>query len=217
MLTNRIRAVIILAALLIGTIIAIGSFISWRSSFQEVTITTKNTDGTIEVFKNEHEDLSEEHKVGSGSKTFTKKLKKGNYIYRVTPSNSDYATEISVFDINDEKVAIEVPLNYSDDKLKSIAANKRPQIEALLARDYAVAMPNYTVSDVQAFEDGKWFGVKISPKQPGGDTFLTIAKDNGTSVDLYVNPPSLSISSPEYPDIPKNVIISTNLMAKNDL
>lgn len=215
---NR-NKLLILASIILGLILGIAGVIQYLNSYQNVNVQLPDNTG-FSLYKKSAEgeglEYNESDLVFSTDTSVTKKVKKGSYIYTVTPGSNDYEKQTDVIDIGDSESTIQIKPKLSAAKLAMIARDTKPAIEQFMAQKYATIMNGYTIADVQAFEDGNWLGVRINPKSPGNDTYICVFKKEGSGVILATDPPSIILSTAVFPDVPPPVITSTNRMI-NDL
>lgn len=162
-----------------------------------------------------HEDATETPIGVVSGKKLSKRVGSGTYAYTVEPTDSSYESQSSIAEIVDEPKYIKVDNVLSKSKLNSIATEKKPEIEQLLKSRFGAVFNNYTVANVQAYRDGSWLGARINTLQTGQDTYICILRVEGDRLKLVTDPPSLTIASPVYPDIPRDVIVKTNNLLKD--
>ena len=194
--------------------------LSYLHSFQEVTIQAPKG-STITLYSGSlGEDGTSVDKnsiVMTTTDTVTKKIKKGSYVYIVDPNNDDYKDITSSIDIGSRPINIKPQLIYSDKKLSSLALSYQGAIDSSLRVTYPVTMGSYSLGTVKAFGDGTWYGAVLKPNDTSQDTYLAVFKrDSLGEIQLVSKPPSIVISAPVYPEIPKDIVSSINRLVSNN-
>jgi hypothetical protein len=192
--------------------------ISYLSSFQLVTIKPPAS-SQISLYKalpsgEEGVSYDKNEVILSGSQETSKKVKKGSYVYVVSPTNSDYKVDTVPVAIVDKPLTIEPKLKLTDEKLIAIAQSKRTEVKNALFKKYPHTMQSYDVDKIRAYGAGQWIGVTLVPKTPDLDTMVAIFKNDNT-LTLETDPPSIIISQPVYPEIPADVVSSVNRLAQS--
>jgi hypothetical protein len=188
----------------------------YLSSFSEVTI--KPPSGTmVSIYKSAgggEENLKyDKPAIVETSQRITQKIKKGSYVYVVTPPNSDYKTLTSPIGITDKAASITPKLELSNAKLAAIANSERTNAQNILKNKYPKTMINYTVDKIQAYDTSDWIGVSLKPNSANLDTSVAIFKMDKGQLKLATIP-TIVLSQPVYPNIPLDVIDATNRLAQ---
>jgi hypothetical protein len=141
----------------------------------------------------------------------TVRLPKGPYFISYKGSG-DYASGDISTNLGDIKKTITISPTYSQSKLSSMLDNEYSAIKLVLVNKYK----NLNLYDVQKgklYKQGEWYGTKLIYK--GSDAFnsdtlrVVLHKVNGSWV-VASDPPSISLSSILYPDIPTDVLSDVN-------
>lgn len=191
---------------------------SYVNRFKQVSITT-SVESQISIYGGSADNEAGYDKnkpiATIRGKLLLKKVKPGTYNYIIEPVDPAYETRVAPFDMKNTPRNISISIDYTKTRLSEIASAQRPAIEQLLSSKYGTLFDGYSVGDIQAFDDGSWIGVRINPALPTGDTYICIFKQVDKILKQVTDPPALTIASPIYPQIPRDVVVDTNLMLKD--
>jgi len=90
---------------------------------------------------------------------------------------------------------------------------ERPTIIEVLTTAYPKIKTSYIISEGQLYDKGEWYGTTLTYKGKDSlnrDTLrVLMQKKQGVWV-LRTTPPQILLSTVEYPDVPKSVLVSIN-------
>lgn len=214
--SNISRRLIILATLILVAVIAIIVVILYFTSFVKINITLKNSN-QVAIYKLKpvgdnalNKELYKDKPVLTVKKDGSYKLKKGSYFYIASPSTQDYQEQTGVLDVNSDTKNFDINLTYTQAKLNQIYESQKPNIINALNAKYPTQMKNYSLQFGKLYEDGNWFGGYLVPDN-NTDKLQVILKQKGANIWEVAATPNITISSPQYPEIPKVVIDGVNV------
>lgn len=212
-MNKRNITIFIIAGIVTAALIAAGLAYKYYSSFQKVTIITKQQDLTADVYeRNPNSDSSNsDTKVGTvhGTKVFS--LQPGKY-YAI-PEGTTYDTSQISFTVDTKDITVTLNPGFSQNYLAAKLAEELPAIQAVITSKYAPILSDYTINKGKLYLDGTWYGTTLVQNSPApgelGDTYRTVLhKVNGTWQIAAI--PELVISAPEHTDIPFSVLSDLN-------
>lgn len=194
--------------------IFVGAFITYRrmASFQSLTINIPS--GTsAKVFKATDDNGNYDPKstpIASTNSSTTLKIKKDSYVVAAQAS-SDYKPTSQTVELSIQPETVTLNPSYTDHKLSSLLEEQRADIIQIIAKKYSSLGDSYTVGTMKLYTTGEWCGVLLTPKDPNTVDVrrLILNKKNGVWV-IATDPPSVVVSAPVYPDIPKDVLSDVN-------
>lgn len=213
-ISRKIIITTIIVLLVVGLLVSI---IIYINSFSSVNISMNNCNSLVlykslpESDETNPDNLYENHKP---TKTITKngqyKLRKGTYRYYAQPINQDFQKETKQIIINEKTQNLSINLTYTQKKLSELYKIELPKIINTLNAKYPTQMKNYSLQFGKLYEDGNWFGGYLVPDN-NTDKLQVILKQKGANIWEVAATPNITISSPQYPEIPKVVIDGVNV------
>lgn len=178
---------------------------------QTVTITTHNN-VTAEIYPTE-QNAQNTSRLAALTQSGTVQLPKGNYT-ALSRETADYADFSVQFTVDNKPVAIDINPPYSTKKLASLTPSIRADITTVLVQNFPKINDLYTIEDGWLYNKGEWYATKLDYKNPDDPNLssslrVILHKENG-AWKLATTPPDITISSPHYPDIPRDIISSIN-------
>jgi hypothetical protein len=219
MVNKSLKRAIVISLIIILAIGGLTFGFSYLSSFQKVTINPPAA-SQVTLYKiieggEEQVNYDKNSVILSGSEKTSKKIKKGDYVYVLSPQSQDYKSETVPINVRDQPVNVSPELKLTDTKLETIAQAEAGEVKNILSQKYPKTMQSYSVDKVRAYGKGEWIGITLSPNVPSLDVMVAIFKNNNGQLSLITDPPSIIISHPVYPGIPADVISNTNDLAQN--
>ncbi len=181
-------------------IILTAAALAWQqyTSYASVTLEPENG-GSISFGLPAHDGVADV--IVKTSETTTLRVKKGTYAALF--EQADKVASFVTFNIK-SNVTIKSPdLQLAPRKLKSLLSAARPDINKALA---AKLPPGYAVSNDALYDDGTWYGAKLSAN--GKDT-LRVIMHVGLTWQVVAGP-SIIITKIDYPALPGDVISQVN-------
>lgn len=204
------RRLIILGVVL-ATIIGLSVWWSYEHSFQKLSVILDSQVKSADIFPNEGEGhvpkSNDPIKALSSSQEF--KLKKGSYVL-VTKTSGSLASQTVYFELQDTKVNLTVSPGYTEQELKSMLVSEQALINQTFNSKYSNAAAGYTVQNGQLFRRGEWFGAVLVPAGATQDTLRFVMQKRDGKWAIATDPPEIILSSPVYPDIPKEILQAVN-------
>ncbi len=204
------KKLITLLVIIVVTIISTVYILSYINSQQFITVKYKNISKvTIQKFKQGVRWTQDATVIPkSGEKI---KVPKGDYLLKYTGSNG-YASKYENITIQDKPVVISLDPDYSQDQLVDMLDQDFDTIKAALGAKYQ-NIGDYIIEKGKLYKKGEWYATTL---QYIGDNYynydslrLVMKKENG-SWKLITDPPSIVISSRNYPSIPVDVLQDVN-------
>lgn len=222
--TSKIKLLIILLVI-VGIIIA--SFFAWDYFVAQKVVTLNPTPvSTIVIGTQKGDEMSINKQIASTNAKKEIRLYPGIYIVKFTGS-SDYQEETKSIHIV-KSTEIKTPgLKYTEAKLSQLLVSEKPSIQNVITP----VLPNagYQIDSEKLLETGDWYGTRLKPsdwsdpihaakytiQNIGTEDMLRVIlkKENGKW--KLVAGPSIIFSIDDYPDIPQDVIRSTNKLGFN--
>jgi hypothetical protein len=189
---------------------------NYINSFTNIKVTIQNTQSLVfykSLPEKNDQPYTEIYKNVKPVKTIEKtgkyKIKKGTYRYFTKPTNQDYQAESKKIIITKDTPEIAINLAYTNEKLGNLYQAELPNILLALNTKYPTQMQKYSVNYGKLYDYGNWFGGYLVPKD-GSDLLQAVLhkKDNTWQVAAT---PNITISTAQYPDIPKTVADGVNV------
>jgi hypothetical protein len=207
------RRLIVFGLIVLAAIVGVWFGLRYIRSFQNITIEPP-AHASIKLYKHDPVSDGPTYKandlVVDTATKISKKLKKGAYVFVVTPSSPDYDGLTESLLVGDTAVSLRPSIKLSTQKLVSIAVQETPNIQKVLVEKYPVAMARYQVQKVVALQDGSWFGARLGTNNPADDVMVVVLHKTNESLSVASDPPSIILSKPVFPDIPGEVIDAVN-------
>jgi hypothetical protein len=188
----------------------------YLTSFVKINVTFKNS-SQLAIYKLKpvgdnalNKDLYKDKPVLTVKKDGSYKLKKGSYFYVASPSSQDYKEQTGVFEASSTSKSLDINLTYTQAKLGQIYETQKPNIISALNAKYPDQMKIYSLQFGKLYLDGNWFGGYLVPSN-NTDSLQVILKQKDSDTWDIAATPNITISSPQYPDIPKVVIDGVNI------
>ena len=139
------------------------------------------------------------------------KLEPGTYSI-VTKANNEYQEYSQQFTVVDQPINLEITPSYSPAKLQSTLASERTAILQAITTAYPQIESLYTIETGWLYEKGDWYATKLVHKGGGNqsDTLRLVAQKQDGSWKVITNPPDITVSQAQYPDIPQAVVTDIN-------
>ena len=207
------QKIVLWGLLLIILIGAARAYVTYKDSFQTITITAKSnfTFSLYGAVAAQESNAYDKNKLSFSTSTPSKhKVKRGEYVYVVTGRNGDYQTLAQGITIGGQPISMPIPsLNFTSGKLTALLSAENSDIKAAIQAKYPSQMGLYSIQEGKLYENGDWYGAKLVPNDPGTyDTLrIVLRKETGTW-RVVTDPPEITISQPVYPNIPANILIN---------
>lgn len=88
-----------------------------------------------------------------------------------------------------------------------------PQITETLLSAYPKISTDYTIENASLYDKGQWFGAVLRYKgadNTNRDSLRVLLQKEKNTWKLRTTPPRILLSSKEYPDVPKDILIDIN-------
>lgn len=209
--------------LLFTVVIIIGAilFIMRIKSYQTVEIKSmeKNSGLVLDVYHHDHEeDISsttkQEPAISSIPGNMTFKLKNGGYRL-VSRQNDKYEQVIIDFNVSGQSLSLDIVTSFSDKELASLLPKEKQTIDRTIMKTYPSLGGIFVINGGKLFKHGEWYATTLTSKSTSNsdnDTLRIILEKKNGNWDVITKPPDLVISNMKYPDVPKDVIKSTNAL-----
>lgn len=213
-LKPRIVFIIIATAILIGSLFAVVSYLNSYSylninlgnvSSLNMYSLVRNTDGPPDI--SDYSGKKPEKVILKNGKY---KLKKKYYFYEAKPTSNDYQSQTGTINPN-ENQSLNVNLNLTKEKLAQLYSSQKTNILNALTSKYPTQMQNYNLERGSLYLGGSWFAGYLIPKDNSDRIQVILKQKENTSTWQVMATPNISISSAEYPDIPKEVVDGVNV------
>jgi len=204
------KQIIIISILVVLTVTSLAIY-SYINSFQFITIKYRTSEGTVKLYDASKSDGEPLRTVASNEQI---KIKKGNYTLKWTGEH--ITLDKQSLQVKDIPVTETIIFTYSDQYLAELLKKDYSLITNRLNQSYPNISSLYTVSRAKLYDRGEWFGAILTYKGKDGnnrDTLRVIAKKDDGEWNIVSDPPSLLLSTKEYPNVPQNVIQDINLPA----
>lgn len=147
--------------------------------------------------------------TASGSKI---RLKKGEQYLVSYAGNEGYANGEEILIVKNSGSAVKISPSFSDKKLTSILDSQLGSIHEVLKKNYA-NMTLYEIQRGKLYQFGDWYGTTlkyIGPDPFNADTLRVVLKKDSNTWTVVTDPPNISLSKFDYPDIPEEVLRDIN-------
>lgn len=211
----KYRKVIIAVILFLIIAIPVVIYVNYLNSIQKVTITFDTayikkvdihngdaTTGTSGV-------LGSLNQTVENGKQIT--VKKGTYTLKPVGDNLKETTMKLV--VGDTPVTQNVTADYSEKYLASVLPAELPLILASLDRDSPDLKNLYSLNEGKLYGHGEWFGSTlnyIGTESLRRDNLRFVMKKVDNNWILITNPPQITLSAKQYPQIPHDVLSKVN-------
>lgn len=199
---------------------------TWDFFVTQKVITFKPASDTHIILGSQKDDSTDINKIMvDTSEEIKKRIRPGSYIVKYIHNNKDYQ-EISQTITIEESITLSTPsFSYTKNKLDPILENERSSINNNVLTPYIDQ--GYQVNNEILFLTGEWYGVGLVPENwydpsvPADlvprplnevntqDIQKLIAKKEGT-IWMIVAGPSIVLSKEDYPNIPDDILRTTN-------
>ena len=222
-----IRFIIVLFVLII---ITVSSFFAWDYFVNQKVVTLNPSAGTtITIGEQARDEMAIGKQIASTNSLKSIRLQSGVYIVIFT-GTSDYQDEYQSISI-DKSTEIKTPdLKYTDEKLGRLLVSEKPAIQNVITP--ILPNPGYQIDNESLYEIGNWYGARLIPggwylSPPSSNILPGLINDNNTEDMLRVilkndngqwklmAGPSIIFAIDDYPDIPEDVIRTTNKLGFN--
>ena len=198
----------------LALVIIVGAFTThgYITSFQRLTI--KVPSGiNAKVFRATDDQGNYDPKslpLASVSSTANLKIKKGTYVVTAQAS-TDYKAVSQTVELSIQPETVSLNPSYTDQKLSSLLETQRVDINQAIIKKYPALSSSYTIGTTKLYKTGEWCGVLLTPKNPNTIDVRRLVLNNKSGAWVIVtNPPSVVVSAPVYPNIPKDVLSDIN-------
>lgn len=217
-MTPRYRRILTLFIVLL-TILVIAAIVakvitSYTETLQKVTLTFDgNYVSKLELYKgyntrNIPEKTGDSLQTIESGKEYT--LKKGVYVLQ--PSGDHLDTSLIELNVGDSIIKKTIDVDYSASYLAQLYESDKDTLNAIVSDANPKIAGLYVINQGKLYHHGEWYGTTLSYTGPQSllrDTLRLIAKkENGTW--KVVTKPQITLSTVEYPHIPKSVLESVN-------
>ncbi len=211
----KYRKLIIISVVLIIIVTPILIYASYLNSIQKLTITFDSAlVKKMELYNGEpntgiSSSLGTLNQVIEQGKEIT--LKKGTYTLKAT-GDSIKSKTIRVL-VGDKPVTQKIDVDYSDTYLMSQLKAELPDILAALDRDSPTLKTLYSLNEGKLYSHGEWFGSTLNytgKESLSRDRLRFVMKKEKGNWVLVTNPPGVTLSSKQYPQIPHDVLSKVN-------
>lgn len=205
----------ILSGILLFLVVVLVLLLQYVSSFTKIDVQISNT-GSVTLYKVNTqsaefpniEDYENSKPVLIVTESGKYKIRNGMYAYFSQPTSNDFDTESGILNTNEEQ-NITINPSLTIEKLKSIYDIEKNSILGALNNQYPSQMKNYTLEYGAVYLNGDWFAGYLVPKDGSDALQVVLHKDNNNW--LMAAKPNITISSAQYPDIPKEVTTGVNI------
>lgn len=182
------------------------NLINYFNSFREIQIDIPvNT--SVKIYKKDGNDQKE---VLSLNQDTVHKLQIGEYTVKFVNLPKTYVNENHDFIVDTNTKVVKIELDLTDAELSSQLNQKRSSIRSSVFNSIPGLEGSYTIKSEKLFKDGTWYGAVIKPNNPSFDERRLIMKNEDGKWILVTKEPLISIGSPSFPNVPKDLISDLN-------
>lgn len=134
------------------------------------------------------------------------KLRPGFYVAKTTGS-ADYAEVFNGFRVEDKGGTVTIDPTLTQTALARMVDSEKASINAALAARFT-KQDQYKITNYTLYKRGEWAGVVLKVNK-FNDFFHVVLKKEGTNWEVLTEP-AIILSTPVYPDIPRDVLIEVN-------
>ena len=219
--------VISLITLIIVGVIIVASLFAWDYFVTQKVVTLIPSPGTTITIGEQYKDEPTIKKEIASTNTLKEiRLLSGSYVVKFTGS-SDYQAESRSVYIK-ESTEIKTPaLKYTDEKLSQLLIAEKPSIQNVITP--ILPNPGYQIDNATLFDNGSWYGTRLKPSiwydpvmavkytrpTDGTEDMLRVILKKENDQWKLMAGPSLIFAIDDYPEIPQDVIRSTNKLGFN--
>lgn len=194
---------------LISLVVIIVVYVSYINSKQTIVVSYKNVAGVTLTQTDDEQKLGQKTVINKSGEKLN--ISKGTYLLNYTGSEG-FATDSQVVYLQNSPVSISLDPDFSDKKLSTLLDEQFETIKSVLTEKYA-NINQYVVAKGKLYKKGEWYGTTL--QYNGTDEFnydslrLVMNKKNDKWV-LVTDPPSISLGSQSYPNVPIDVLRDVN-------
>lgn len=209
-----LTVIIVLITIIVIVAIIVKVIASYTDTLQKVTLTFDgNYVSKLELYKG-YNTRNVPEKTGSviqtieSDKEYT--LKKGVYVLQ--PSGEHLDTSLIELTVGDSVVKKTIDVDYAASYLAQLYESDKDTLSAIVSDANPKIAGLYVINQGRLYHHGEWFGTTLSYTGTQSllrDTLRLVAKkENGTW--KVVTKPQITLSTVEYPDVPKSVLEAVN-------
>lgn len=208
------KLILIVILILVITIPAI-IYVNYLNSIQKVTVTFDRTYiEKVDIYNGDVTSgisgvLGSFNQTVENGKAIT--IKKGTYTLKPIGKNIKDTTVKLV--VGDTPVTQNVTADYSEKYLASLLPAELPLILASLDRDSPDLKNLYSLNEGKLYGHGEWFGSTLNytgTESLRRDNLRFVMKKVDNNWILITNPPQITLSAKDYPQIPHDVLSKVN-------
>lgn len=186
-----------------------GGWLVYQRSYAYLSISAPS-EIQAKVYKNDNSDKVEtaQKPVAGFTGKAKLKLKKGDYLI-VTSASPVYRSVTQTVSLSADS-SLSLSPGYTEAKLSALLNSEQAQITAAAMKAYNYPSKGYVLTKGELFDKGQWYGGLLNPGSSGGDVLRIVMIRGQSGWSAVVKPPLISIGSPVYPEIPKEVLQGTN-------
>lgn len=212
--TNRNRRLAILVVVLL-ILVGVGYFIykqltSYQTLAVKLSSEVVNPNIVITPIKNSGSAKEINYRPGTEVK-----LKKGEY--NVNFNAEGYNQSDIEVRVGDNPATATITPSYTEAKLQELIAPQQAEITRVIQSQFPQTISKYKIEPGKLYLLGDWYATKIALRQTAQqerenyiDIYRVVLKKTGDSWEVVTKPPEITIGSPKYPNIPKEVLIDIN-------
>ncbi len=215
---KKFATVLVVAAILIGGILFVVDWLSYRNVRFSLSSDTKSIAvygvGYYET-QSEEGDLDDQDSLGKLQSSGTLRLKTGDYY--VVPSGDRISSEAIKIQVKDDTESIDIKPYYTEDYLASNFSDQIAEIDSVISDKYSSIISNYTIEDGKFYHYGDWYGTTLynEPTREGGsDTYGVILHKVDGAWQIAATP-ELVFRYSDHKDIPTDIIDLVNRSAND--
>lgn len=206
------RRLLLISAPIIIVLVTVGAILtSFLKTRQTVTVNIHNG-VTAEIYPSEQNSQNAVH-LATLTQSGAVQLPKGSYV-ALSRETTDYADFSVQFLVDNKPVTIDINPPYSTKKLASLTIAAKAEITPILTSAFPKINVLYSIEDGWLYNQGEWYATKLDYKGPAGqypnDSLRVIMHKENGGWKIATNLPDIIISSPRYPNIPRDVVGSIN-------
>lgn len=218
--------IIALVLVFFGVIVGIYLYEN-KTSYQDITVTLKPVAGypaTAKLYKynqgkSEYEPstaIKQENYIADLQLNNTLRVKRGTYVIAVQ-NDANYQDTTKGYMVDENTKDIPLNLQLNDTALKDLAVQESASVNNALNQSITKP-PDYKIDQGVLLLDGTWYVTTVSRVTDGSfysDIYRVVAHKEDNTWKVVTNP-SLSLSSLDYPDIPRAVLSKANNLGRDN-
>lgn len=201
---------LIVAGVLVVALGGLQWFRSYEDSLGSVNISLDPA-ARAEIVQQLGEDPGSPKTVKSFQASYHGKLKMGNYAV-VPHAGSDYDNSSTGLIVGANPTTLSIRLDYSDAKLKSFVSGESEAINQAFNAKYPAVSIGYSLQKITLYGRGDWAGALVVPGAANQDSLRAIFQKVNSQWKIVTDPPVISIGTPVYPNIPRDIIVKVNIL-----